>query len=105
MLNQTVTLGASIMKVNTIAIDLAKNVFQVLGVNEYGKSVFNKRLNRQSLKEFMLNQPATRVVFEACYSAHYWGRTLETMGHTVQLIPAQHVTPLSEEVKMTRMMH
>lgn len=81
------------MKVNTIAIDLAKNVFQVLGVNEYGKSVFNKRLNRQSLKEFMLNQPATRVVFEACYSAHYWGRTLETMGHTVHLIPAQHVTP------------
>jgi transposase len=81
------------MKVTTIAIDLAKNVFQVLGMTEQGKKVFNKRLNRSQLMEFMQLQPVCRVVFEACYSAHYWGRTFESMGHQVLLIPAQHVTP------------
>ena len=81
------------MKVNTISIDLAKNVFQVLGMSRAGKQVFNKRLNRVSLVEFMQQQPSCDVIFEACYSAHYWGRTLQAMGHTVKLIPAQHVTP------------
>ena len=41
----------------------------------------------------MQMQPKCRVVMEACYSSHYWGRTFEEMGHTVALIPAQHVTP------------
>ncbi|NRD72856.1 IS110 family transposase [Shewanella sp. VB17] len=81
------------MKVTTIAIDLAKNVFQVLGMDEHAKSVFNKRLNRAQLAEFMLQQPACDVIFEACYSAHYWGRKFLAMGHNVKLIPAQHVTP------------
>lgn len=81
------------MKVTTIAIDLAKNVFQVLGMNKQAKSAFNKRLNRKQLMEFMLLQPPCDVIFEACYSAHYWGRTFQAMGHTVKLIPAQHVTP------------
>ncbi len=61
------------MKVTTIAIDLAKNVFQVLGMDSHAKQVFNKRLNRTQLIEFMLQQPHCDVVFEACYSSHYWG--------------------------------
>ena len=81
------------MKITTIAIDLAKNVFQVLGMTAQGKKVFNKRLTRPQLAEFMQQQPVCRVVFEACYSSHYWGRTFESMGHQVDLIPAQHVTP------------
>lgn len=81
------------MKVTTIAIDLAKNVFQVLGMNECGKPAFNKRLNRVNLVEFMQQQAACDVVFEACYSSHYWGRNFQAMGHNVKLIPAQHVTP------------
>jgi transposase len=81
------------MKVSTISIDLAKNVFQVLGFTSTGKIVFNKRLNRTQLSHFMPMQPKCRVVMEACYSSHYWGRTIESMGHTVHLIPAQHVTP------------
>jgi len=44
------------MKVTTIAIDLAKNVFQVLGMDCHAKQVFNKRLNRTQLTEFMLQQ-------------------------------------------------
>ena len=81
------------MKVSTISIDLAKNVFQLMGFTEANKSVFNKRLNRTQLKHFMQMQPPCRVVMEACYSSHYWGRLFESIGHTVHLIPAQHVTP------------
>lgn len=81
------------MKLSTISIDLAKNVFQVMGFTNTGKPLFNKRLNRQQLIEFMQMQIKCRVVMEACYSSHYWGRTFESMGHDVDLIPAQHVTP------------
>ncbi len=42
----------------------------------------------------MQMQPPWRVVIEACYSSHYWRRAFETMGHTVHLTPAQHVTPI-----------
>ena len=81
------------MKTTTISIDLAKNVFQVMGFTSTGKVVFNKRLNRAQLSHFMQMQLSCRVVMEACYSSHYWGRAFESMGHTVDLIPAQHVTP------------
>ena len=81
------------MKVSTISIDLAKNVFQLMGFTEANKGVFNKRLNRAQLKHFMQMHPPCRVVMEACYSSHYWGRFFESIGHTVHLIPAQHVTP------------
>jgi transposase len=81
------------MKVSTISIDLAKNVFQLLGMDEHAKQVFSKRLNRAQLSEFMSQQPVCDVVFEACYSSHYWGRKFLAMGHRVKLIPAQHVTP------------
>lgn len=41
----------------------------------------------------MVNQPPAEIVMEACYSSHYWGRLFATMGHTVRLLPAQHVAP------------
>lgn len=78
---------------NLIAIDLAKNVFQVCGMNTRQKVTFNKQLRRTELAAFMHNQPPLEVVMEACYSSHYWGRCFEAMGHTVKLLPAQHVAP------------
>ena len=81
------------MKLRTMGIDLAKNVFQVCGVNEHMKSQFNKRLKRHQLLDFMRQQAPTMVVMEACYSSHYWGREMAKLGHDVKLIPAQHVTP------------
>jgi transposase len=81
------------MKLRTIGIDLAKNVFQACGVNEHMKSQFNKRLKRHELLDFMRQQEPTMVVMEACYSSHYWGREMTKLGHDVKLIPAQHVTP------------
>ena len=81
------------MKFKTITIDLAKNVFQVCGVNEHMKPQFNKKLKRSELLDFIRQQSPTRVVMEACYSSHYWGRGGSKLGHEVKLIPAQHVTP------------
>ena len=79
--------------INRIAIDLAKNVFQVCALNSHSKVLFNKTLKRSKFIEFMAKLPHSKVYIEACYSSHYWGRTLTAMGHVVHLIPAQHVTP------------
>ncbi|NRA56332.1 MAG: IS110 family transposase [Gammaproteobacteria bacterium] len=81
------------MKCKTIGIDLAKNVFQVCGVNEHLKPQFNDKIQRKSLLKFMAKKEHTIVVMEACYSSNYWGREITKLGHEVKLIPAQHVTP------------
>jgi transposase len=81
------------MKYKTITIDLAKNVFQVCGVNEHIKPQFNQKLKRNQLLDFMRQQAPTMVVMEACYSSHYWGHEIAKLGHDTKLIPAQHVTP------------
>lgn len=81
------------MKCKLIGIDLAKSIFQVCGVNDRMKPLFNEKLSRRKFKEFMINQPATLVVMEACYSSNHWARELTQAGHHVKLIPAQHVKP------------
>ena len=78
---------------NTIAIDLAKSVFQLCVISNQGKSIKSLRLNRTRFQDFMANRERSRIVMEACYSSHYWGRYFEKAGHEVLLIPAQHVTP------------
>lgn len=75
------------MKSTTIAIDLAKSVFEV-GISHHpGHVSETHRLSREQIGVFMANQPATIVVMEACSSAHYWGRTFEGYGHQVKLLP------------------
>ncbi len=81
------------MKVTTIGIDLAKNVFQVHGVDERGKAVLRKQLKRAEVATFFANVPACLVGMEACGSAHYWGRKLVGLGHTVKLMAPQFVKP------------
>lgn len=81
------------MQIKLIGIDLAKNVFQICGINQAGKVVFNRQRTRARFLAELRNYPEVPVVMEACYSAHYWGRTLQAMGHDVQLIPPQHVKP------------
>jgi len=66
--------------INRIGIDLAKNVFQVCALTTHNKVLFNKKLSRKKFIEFMANLPASTVFMEACYSSHYWGRTLESWG-------------------------
>lgn len=80
-------------KITLIAIDLAKDIFQVGGFAKGLVPVFNKKMARTELAEFMANQPACDVVMEACYSSHHWARCFQEMGHRIRLLPAQHVTP------------
>lgn len=81
------------MNSNRVAVDLAKDVFQVCVVNTHNKAIDSHRLKRNKFMAFMTKLEPSPVFIEACYSAHYWGRTLSHMGHEVRLIPAQHVTP------------
>lgn len=81
------------MKITTVGIDLAKNVFQVHAVDEHGKVVLKKQLRRGQVAEFFANLPACLVGMEACGGAHYWARKLQGLGHTVRLISPQFVKP------------
>ncbi len=81
------------MNCKAISIDLAKNVFQILGVNERNTPLFNQKIQRKKFLSFMVRFSATTIYMEACYSSSYWARQLQALGHTVKLIPAQHVTP------------
>jgi len=89
-------------KVTLLAADLAKDVFQVAGFTRQLKVVFNKQIRRKNLLEFMAKQQPCEVVMEACYSSHHWARCFENMGHTVRLLPAQHVTPFVRGNKSDR---
>lgn len=80
-------------KHNLLAIDLAKSVFQVCGMSKDQKITFNIKLKRAELAQFIAKQLPTEVAMEACYSSHYWARQFQAMGHTVKLLPAQHVEP------------
>jgi transposase len=77
-------MGPSAMKITTVGIDLAKNVFQVHGIDERGKAVLRKQLRRAQVAVFFGNLPACVIGMEACASAHHWARTLQGFGHTVR---------------------
>jgi transposase len=81
------------MTVTTIGIDLAKNVFQVHGVDERGKTALRKQLKRAQVAEFFAKLPPSVVGMEACGSAHCWARKLQAFGHTVCLMAPQFVKP------------
>ena len=69
------------MKVTTIGLDLAKDVFQVCAADASGKTLYNKQLRRSQMAEFFTKLPACLIGVEACGSAHYWARKLLAMGH------------------------
>lgn len=81
------------MQITTVGIDLAKNVFQVDGVNEHGKATLRKRLRRDQVALFFANLPSCVIGMEACAGAHHWARKLQALGHTVRLIAPQFVKP------------
>ena len=64
------------MKIRTLGMDLAKQVFQVHGVDAQGEAVLRKKLERSKVLEFFVNLPPCLIGMEACGSAHYWARKL-----------------------------
>ena len=75
------------MEHTTIAVDLAKSVFQIAISHRPGRVAAEHRLSRARLLPFFATQPTATVLLEACGSAHHWGRALAKLGHTVRLLP------------------
>ena len=81
------------MNISTLGIDLAKNVFQLHGVDADTRVVLRKQLRRNQMAEFFAKLPPCLIGMEACGSAHYWARKLQAYGHTVRLMAPQFVKP------------
>lgn len=80
-------------RISTIGIDIAKNVFQVHGIDTTGQTVLCRRLRRTQVVAFFAELPPCLVGMEACGTSHYWARTLQKLGHTVKLMPPAYVKP------------
>lgn len=85
--------------VSLIAIDLAKNVFQLHGVDITGAVLFRKKLRREALRDFLSNMAPATIAMEACATAHYWAREFSSLGHSVRLIAPQYVKPFVKRQK------
>ncbi len=80
-------------EITLIGLDLAKTIFRVNAVDRHGKTVMNKTIHRDRLIRFFATLPECTVAMEACGTSHYWGRTIESLGHNVKLIHASYVAP------------
>lgn len=81
------------MQITTIGLDLAKNVFQVHGVDAEGQEVVRRKLRRGELLRFFEKLRPCLVGMEACAGAHHWARQISAFGHEVKLMPPAYVKP------------
>lgn len=88
------------VRVATIGLDIAKQVFQVHGADKAGKAVLRHKLKRSEVARFFSEQPRCLVGIEASGSAHYWARAISGFGHTtVRLMAPQFVKPYVQSQK------
>jgi transposase len=90
------------MNTVTIAVDLAKHVFEIAVANRTGRICERKRLKRLQFERFWALRPGCRVIMEACASSHFWARYLEQRGFQVVLLPARYVRPYRRRNKTDR---
>ena len=81
------------MKTIMIGLDIAKNVFQVHGIDEAGNVVHRRQLRRSQLEAFFAGLAPAVVGMEACGTAHHWARLLHSLGHEVRLMAPAYVKP------------
>jgi transposase len=87
------------MQIAVIGLDLAKNVFQVHGIDDSGQAAVKRKLRRSEVLPFFAELDAALVGIEACHTAHYWGREIAALGHDVRLMPPQFVKPYIKSQK------
>ena len=80
-------------EITLLGIDIAKNVFQLKGLDKHHKEVFKKRISRGKLESFVRALPRCTIMMESCGGSNHWGRIFNAMGHESKLISPQHVTP------------
>jgi transposase len=90
------------MDATTVAVDLAKTVFELALANAQWRVVGRQRLNRAGFARFLAETAPTHVVMEACGTAHYWGRIAQQHGHRVTLVPPGYVRPYVRRNKTDR---
>lgn len=91
------------MDATTVAVDLAKEIFEVAAANRAGRILERRRLTRRQFDRFVDGlAPGTEVVMEACGTAHYWARRCQERDLRVRLLPAQYVRPYVRRNKTDR---
>ncbi len=88
--------------VTLLGIDIAKNVFQLHGVDEKGNTVLTRRLSREKFVEFVAKLPSCMIVMEACSGANHWYRKFTALKHEVRLISPKFVKPFVKTNKNDR---
>ena len=81
------------MKVSTVGLDLAKNVFQVHAIDDAGEVIVRRSLRRRQVMPFFGKLAPCLIGVEACGTSHYWARELEALGHEVKLMPPRGACP------------
>jgi transposase len=81
------------MRITTIGIDLAKNIFQIHAETSDGKVVFNRALRRSQVLAFFEKLEPCLIGMEACATGHHWAREISKFGHEVRLMPPAYVKP------------
>lgn len=80
-------------KVTLLGIDIAKEIFQLHGVDASGKAILKKKLKRAELLKFIAQMEPCMIAMEACGGSHYWAREFKKLGHKAELISPQYVKP------------
>ena len=83
------------MNISVLGVDIAKNIFQLHGVDSSGKRVLKQRIEREKLSAYIANLPMCTIAMESCGGANYWARVFQRQGHTVKLISPQFVKPFA----------
>ena len=79
------------MDIKVIGLDLAKNVFQVHGIDGSGRAVMRRQLKRREVRNFFAKLPPVLIGMEACGGSHYWGRELIKLGHRIKMMNPKYV--------------
>jgi transposase len=87
------------MTIETLGIDIAKNVFQLHGVNRNGRAILKRRVMRDQLLDVVAQIDPCTIVVEACTGAFTWARKFEALGHQVKIISPQYVKPFVRRQK------
>ena len=87
------------MKVHTLGIDLAKNVFQLHGVDRKGRPVLVRRVRREQLLKVLAELESCLIGIEASTGAFFWQRQFEKLGHVVMIMAPQYVKPFVRRQK------
>ena len=80
-------------EISIIGLDIAKNVFQVHGIDRSGEPVVSRQLKRGRVLAFFGKLPRCLVGMEACATSHHWAREISKLGHEVRMMPPRYVKP------------